>query len=198
MKVFRLLLALIVCAALQTLAQESKPAPSTATSSALPEGLPEEYGVYHKTDRGWERIHQNRCDKTEVKRGGVTQWTGIGVGGLHQKLDYSGSSAQYQIANSKPTFYVRVADAAHVQDSVIVRFKQEKHKRQIETAEIGGGESRNKANVYRVTIWRLAPEVFLVTPESSLPAGEYILSQSTYATEGYDFGISGTAVGTKE
>ncbi len=91
-----------------------------------------------------------------------------------------------------------VADAAHVQEFVIVRFKQQKHKREIETAEMGGGESRNKANVYHVTIRRLAPEIFLVTPESSLPAGEYILSQSTYATEGYHFGISGTAVGTKE
>src|ERR1700682_4936481 len=110
MNVFRSLLALIVCATLQTLAQDSKPAPLTM-NSVLPEGLPEEYGVYRQTDRSWERIHQNRANKTEIKRGGFTQWTGIGVGGYHQKLDYRGSNAQCQIANSKLAFYVRVADA---------------------------------------------------------------------------------------
>jgi hypothetical protein len=198
MKVFRLLLALIACAALTCLAQntptpQNAPAPpaqnAQATPNPVPEGLPEEYGVYHQTDRGWDRMHQNRANKTEMKRGGFTQWTGIGVGGYHQKLDYTGPNAQCQITQSRPKFYVRLADATHVQELTIVRFKEKKDKRQIETAEHFGNESKMKADVYTVTVKRLAPELFVVTPESDLAAGEYILSQSTYATEGYDFGI---------
>ncbi len=205
MKLRTLILVAFVCAAGLAIAQDngSTPVPSTATgASSMPEGLPEEFGFYIKTEHGWERLHQNRAGKTEIKRGGFTQWTGIGVGGLHSKLDYAGPNAQCQIVQAKPPFYVRTADPAHIQELVIVRFKQKKDKRQIETAEMagertGGGETRNKAEVYSVTIKRLAAEVFVVTPESDLAPGEYILSQSSYATEGYDFGIGSTAVATK-
>lgn len=204
MRLRTLLLVMLVYTTGLTSAQnkDSKSAPSSATiSSALPEGLPEEFGFYLKTERGWERLRQNRASKTEMKRGGFTQWTGIGVGGLHSKLDYGGPSAQCQIAQPKPTIYVRTADPSHIQELVIVRFSQKKDKRQIETAEIsgertGGGETRNKANVYSVTVKRVAPEVFVVAPESDLEPGEYILSQSSYASEGYDFGIRSTVVAT--
>jgi len=184
--------------------KETQPAPSISSAKpALPEGLPDEFGVYLKTEHGWERLHQNRANKTEIKRGAFTQWTGIGVGGLHQKMEFSGSQAQLQTVQSRPSFYVRVADANRVQDMVIVQFRQSKNKRQIETAEIsgertGGGETRSKANICTVTVRRLAPEVFVVTPESDLTPGEYILSDSAYAKEGYDFGISGQALLSKQ
>ncbi len=174
--------------------KETRPAapPPANAASNLPEGLPEELGFYHKTDHGWEIMHESQASKTELKRGGFTQWTGIGVGGLHQKLDYKGPRAQCQIAQSRPAFYVRMADPSHIQNLIIVRFQEKKDLRQIESAEIAANESASKAKVYSVTVKRLSPEVFVVTPESDLPTGEYILSESTYATVGYDFGIRAT------
>lgn len=210
MKLFTIVLPGLVCAGLavaigpapNTWGQEVKPASTTNAASALPEGLPEDYGFYVKTERGWERLHQNRASKTEVKRGGFTQWTGIGVGGMHEKLDYRGPHAQLQTLQPRPVFYARMADATHIQDLMIVRFKEKKDKRQIEAAEMvgertGGGETRNKAAIYSVTVRRLTPEVFVVTPESDLEPGEYLISGSNYS-EGYDFGITGTAVATKK
>jgi hypothetical protein len=197
MKTAAVILLTVLCAiTIAMLAQEPQAqAPTPApTKSAVPADLPEEYGFYHQTDRGWERMHQNRAAKTEVKRGGFTQWTGIGVGGMHQKLDYAGPHAACQIPRSRPVFYARIVDATHIQEISIIRFKEKKDKRQVETAEMvgertGGGETRNKAVVYTVIVKRVSPEVFMITPEDDLPAGEYILSQSTYPTEGFDFGI---------
>src|SRR5437763_1008204 len=104
MKVSTLLFFLVLCTAsrqtIETAAAQdthTQPLPSMPTAnSLLPEGLPDEFGVYLKTDRGWQRLHQNSADKTEMKRGGFTQWTGIGVGGLHMKVDYRGSQAILQ------------------------------------------------------------------------------------------------------
>jgi hypothetical protein len=87
----------------------------------------------------------------------------VGVGGMHEKLDYSGPHAQCRIKDSKPSFYIRVVDASKVENLVIARFKERKDKRQIETAEIvgerTGGETRNKANIYFVSFKRLGPEM---------------------------------------
>jgi hypothetical protein len=189
-------IAIVTCLlALPVLAQSAAQSATAtaATKPAVPADLPEEYGVYHKTAAGsWEVMHQAHPAKSEMKRGGFTQWTGIGVGGYHSKAFYSGSHANCQISESKPVFYFRLADAVHIQDLEIYQFKEKKDKRELDYGEYSvgrmGSENNGKAMKYYVTIKRLGPELFVVTPESELPAGEYLLGLAGKDFD-YDFGI---------
>ena len=189
----------VFCLTPMALTQEiTPPAPpvqAPAAKSLVPEGLPEEYGVYIQTTQGWQRLRTAQAAKHEQKQSGFTQWTGMGLSGpsYHIKVFYAGPEAYLRVGSTRPTFYVRMPDASKVESLVIYRFKEKKDKRELETVQTsaertGGGEQRAKAFAIPVMVRRLAPEVFAMAPESDLQPGEYLMTGDGGST-GYDFSI---------
>jgi hypothetical protein len=70
-------------------------APGVTGADAIPVDLPRELGLYYNGGNGWKRLLEASAAKHNMKRGFLTQVSGIGS--IHVVLEYRGAHANCQI-----------------------------------------------------------------------------------------------------
>ncbi len=153
-------------------------------------------GTYYKGPTGWIRLEQ-----ITMAGGGAKHVGKMFVPGLTPQIvwTFRGASAELQIADRKPVFYVRQSPyMANVpgrseRDAVIVRFDRKKDHRELQTTS-GGSAFTFKAGFSKertpdITVTRISETTFAIRPNAELPAGEYLLTFGGLGASGFDFGI---------
>jgi hypothetical protein len=157
---------------------------------------PQEDGFYYKGAQGWQKLQP-----ISMAGGGLKHAGKMFVPGLTPQMvwTFRGAEAPIQIADRRPTFYVKELPAMATiagrseRDLVIVRFDKKKDHRELQTTN-GGNMFTFKAGLSKdrtpdITTKTISDGVFMVTPSTDLPPGEYLLTFSSMGTSGYDFGV---------
>lgn len=182
-KYLSLALCLLSLPQITAIGQEPKPAP--------PAGIPESAGVYYLQGTGkWIKIDPAFVDDSKVKGMNAYMQT-EGLTGLNMNYVYLGVSAPLQLAEKRPTFYVRGVGSP--KDAQIVQLTLRKEDRTIRTAttevSIGNKGGFRRGEIRPVTITALSDGSFSIVPVSALKSGEYLLALGS-AVNGFDFGIT--------
>jgi hypothetical protein len=154
-------------------------------------------GAYYKGPRGWVRLEQ-----APMAGAGATKVGKMFVPGLTPQMVFTfrGAEAPVQIADPRPTIYVRQSPymanvAGHSErDIIIVRFDKKKDHRELQTTS-GGSMFTFKAGFSKektpeVVVNHVSETIFSVTPKSDLPPGEYLLTFGLFGMGGFDFGVT--------
>jgi hypothetical protein len=168
-----------------------------ARAGQQPANAPTEPGAYYKTAVGFVKLEQ-----TMMAGGGARHVGKMFVPGLTPQLVYTfrGPHSPLQIAQSRPTFYIRQAPYTSsilgrtARDVVIVRFDTKKDRRELQitsgatafTMKAGFSTERTPP----ITVSQPSVDALMVVPTEDLKPGEYLLTFVGTAFSGWDFGIS--------
>ena len=167
-----------------------KPAPASVGDPSLA-GLSDQPGVYYKAQTGWTRL--DAAPSSGVRNSGTAKtlltW---GMASTTTSRVYTGAQASLQARERKPGFYVR-GFAVSDQTALIVRVEKKRSDREVRIGSLSAFDARTgyrQQDARKVKVTSIASDVSIITPESELEPGEYILlldrAESDYA---YDFGV---------
>jgi hypothetical protein len=154
-------------------------------------GLSRQPGVYYKAQAGWTRL--DTASSSSVKTSGVAKtFLTWGIASSTTSRGYRGAQAPLQASERRPDFFVRGFNVSD-QTALIVRVEKKRDDREV---RIGSFSAFNAKPGYReqdarkVKVTSIAGGVSIVTPETELEPGEYILLLDSSASDyAYDFGI---------
>jgi hypothetical protein len=174
----------------ETGAQKPAAAEATITTGNATEEPPAEPGVYYKAQTGWVRLEEASAAEVKTKGMKTTMLT-QGISATRIAEVYPGAQAQLRISEGKPTFYVR-GFAVSDKDAVIVRLEKKSDHREVAVASVSAFNAKagyTERDICKVKIARASSDLTVITPESELDPGEYLLSLATLES-GYDFQIA--------
>jgi len=157
---------------------------------ADPAVLPDIPGVYSfQNGAGW--IAMKIAPVVEIKTQGMKTFVySGGYTNLGVNIVFKGQKASLRIPDSLPRFYIRKAEPA--KDAIIVCLTQKGNQRACQTYPSGAtSENKNgfkKEDVIKMAVSKNPDGSFLMTPESALKPGEYLLVMGNTSAI-YDFGI---------
>ncbi len=162
---------------------------ATAQAPVAPGDLPPAAGVYYKGEGGWVALARPVLAATKTQ--GMEHFLDTyGWSNLNRTIVFQGTTAAIHISNIRPTFYVRSVGSA--QDVLIVRLDRKKDTREVQasstTASVNNKEGFKRGSICRVTATVLSKDVYSITPEENLKAGEYLLVFG-HAETAFDFGV---------
>jgi hypothetical protein len=154
-------------------------------------GLSDQPGVYYKAPAGWARL--DTASPPRVKTNGVAKtFLTWGIAPATAAHVYSGAQASLQAAERKPGFYVRgftVSDRT----ALIVRVEKKSRDREVRIGSLSAFNARTgyrEQDARKVKVTSIAGDVSIITPETELEPGEYILLLDSSASDyAYDFGV---------
>jgi hypothetical protein len=158
-----------------------KPIEPKEAAKATVQEPPAEPGIYYKNGTEWLRLMETLAN---VKLTGVFN--------VRVFLVYSGASANVQVPEQKPEFYVR-GFLVSEQDVQVFQLEKKKDQRQVRARTYRGMKTEyNKNDLHRVMLTRVSNGVYKITPASELPQGEYVLQlyASAVDSRGYEFGVT--------
>jgi hypothetical protein len=154
-------------------------------------------GAYYWSGNSWTPMQQ-----ITMSGGGATHMGKMFVPGLTPQMvwTFRDPHAPVQVQRGLPLFCFKflalppgMPYAPSGRDIVIARFDQRKDHRELQTTSGGNmftfksGLSKERAPDIEVST--VDSSTFLVSPKTSLPPGEYLLSGSSMGINGYDFGF---------
>jgi hypothetical protein len=187
--------------------------PKTGTSFA---GLPTDTGLYYKDTSNWTKMA--KAIPADGGNKGAYK-SALGIGSLKYFNVYEDGQSLVRISEPKPQFYVRIpADVdeqtvtlatrmygmnpndvgfvffgarADIKDIKIVQLKSDKKKssRGVEFKIIGGARRYAKDVIHQAGVKRVDDGVILITPNSDLAPGEYLLLICDALGWNFDFSI---------
>lgn len=170
----------------------TSPRKQTTFDSGVSQEPPAEPGIYYKNGTEWLRLMETLA-RPEV-RGTERFMLTFGFSEVRSFLVYSGASANLQVPEQKPEFYVR-GFLVSEQDVQIIRLEKRKDHRQAQISSFSRiywktGYKEN--DLHRVMVTRVSNSVYKIAPASELPQGEYVLQlyASDVDSRGYEFGIT--------
>jgi len=154
-------------------------------------------GAYYWTGASWAPMQQ-----ITMSGGGAKHTAKVLVPGLTPQMvwTFRDSQAPIQVKEPIPMFCFKflamppgMPYAPSGRDIVIVRFDQKKDHRELQTSS-GGNMFTFKAGLSKdrlpdIDVSDLEASTYLVSPKAALMAGEYLLSNSSMGSSGYDFGF---------
>jgi hypothetical protein len=154
---------------------------------------PKEPGVYYRDGTNWILLAES-LPTTKVRGMGRALLT-VMLASVRFYDVYSGTSAQVQIREQKPEFYVRDFPIAH-QELAIVQLKKEKDRREVHSSSVSllRGSGHKNVDLHKLKATRISNDVYKLVPEDELQPGEYVLDLyiSDTDTGVYEFGIVGS------
>lgn len=147
--------------------------------------------MYYRSLGKWVALEQVQSQKTTSHKSFLTRITNIGS--IRYTVEFRGSNAATQIAESRPTLYIRLVPAISdlpklVPASVIARLDSKKDKREVEVQAMTTTTWETGTPSIKVILKQVAADIVSVTPQADLEPGEYLLNFG-YPDGGYDFGI---------
>ncbi len=154
-------------------------------------GLSDQPGVYYKAQSGWTRLDTAASSRVKASGAAKTLFT-WGIASTTTSLVYEGAQAPVQAGERKPGFYVRGFTVSE-QSALIVRVEKKKNDREVRIGSLSAFDARTgyrEQDARKVKVTTIASDVSIITPESELEPGEYILLLDRAASDyAYDFGV---------
>lgn len=171
-----------------------KPADASAQSrndAPALAGMSDQPGVYYKAQAGWTRL--DTADSSGVKASGAAKtlltW---GRASATTSRVYKGAQASLQANERRPGFYVRGFNVSD-QTALIVRVEKKRKDREVRIGSLSAFDVKTgyrEQDARKVKVTSIANDVSIITPESELEPGEYILLLDSSASDyAYDFGV---------
>lgn len=155
------------------------------------------YGVYYKTEHGWQPVQSVSTSGGGAKHVGKMLVPVVGPMLTPQMvMTFRDAQAPVQITDKRPTFLVKqsqMTPAFSPRSIVIVRFDTKKNHRELQTTNGGnaftykGGFSHERTP--EIVITAVSEDTFTVAPKDDLTVGEYLITFSSMGVSGWDFGI---------
>jgi hypothetical protein len=190
MKTFASVLLLIGFATVISLAQSSAPDPKQEALNLQP-------GTYYWTGVAWQPMQQTNFSGSGLKKVGK-----LFVPGLTPQMvwTFRDARAPVQLKDGNPLFCYKFVEvppgtpfAPSSRDIVIARFDEKKDHRELQTTSGGtvftfkSGLSKERS--VELTITDISSTLSLISPKEPLKPGEYLLTGTSLAISGYDFGF---------
>jgi hypothetical protein len=153
-------------------------------------------GFYYKTPQGWQNL-----EPLSMAGGGLKHAGKMFVPGLTPQFvwTFRGAEAPVQIADKKPTFYIKEQPVLATiagrteRDLIIIRFDKKNDHRELQTTS-GGNMFTFKSGISKERLPDIATKtisdgIFTVRPNEDLKPGEYMVTFSALGNSGYDFGV---------
>jgi hypothetical protein len=191
--------------------------PQEPLTGATVAGLPTDTGLYYKDASKWTKLE--KAVPTDSGNKGAFKAALLGFGSAKYFDLYDSGQSSVQISEPRPNFYVRIpADVdkqvvtvatktygmnpndvgfvffgarADIRDIKIIQLKLDKKKnlRGIEFKIIAGKRRYAENAVHQVAVKRVNDGVILITPNSDLVPGEYLLLISDALAWNFDFSV---------
>jgi len=168
-------------------------APSLQSRSDDPSlaGLSDQPGVYYKAQTGWTRL--DTAFSSGVRNSGTAKtlltW---GMASTTTSRVYKGAQASLQAQERRPGFYVRGFNVSD-QTALIVRVEKKRNDREVRIGSLSAFDAKTgyrEQDARKVKVTSIAGDVSVITPETELEPGEYILLLDSNASDyAYDFGV---------
>jgi hypothetical protein len=174
------------------------PRPVAATSApvsgaGVPAMVKGEDGVYYFDGRAVHRVEAKAPYQTRTGSRAVSRLT-LGIKKARLNAMLPGLSSDLQITDT-PSFYVHLDDDESIGEYYLLRFtvKQEQGRRELEVGSAGLGKAQAgfaEKDIFLVEATRLEQGIYMVTPKTALPAGEYGLLVVPQATASGQTGLT--------
>ena len=153
-------------------------------------GLPEERGVYYRTSSGWTALPIDVLWPDQ--RGAWKFFTGVGR--QHWDIDIPDSRSRFQIADSRPTFYLRGISAGGAQKLLKVASREDYRRVTGSEPDATYGLRFQGADTQPFEVTRVAYDIVKLQPSANLSPGEYVLASpgapgQRYLMLGAQFGV---------
>jgi len=160
-----------------------------AVESVSPPPVPEAPGIYYLQQTKWIPLQPAVVADANAKGMELFVYTG-GYTDLGMNVACKGARAAIRIRDAKPVFHVR--DIGSVQDAMLIRMTRKKDSRVFKTSfsnvTVDNKGGFDKRDVFNLSGSDEPGGVISLSPEKSLPPGEYLLVFGN-ASKAYDFGI---------
>jgi hypothetical protein len=160
-----------------------------AVESVAPPPVPEAPGIYILQQTKWILLRPAVVADANAKGMELFVYTG-GYTDLGMNIACQGARASIRIRDAKPVFHVR--DIGSTKDAMLIRMTQKKNSRILKTSfsnvTVDNKGGFKKGDVFNLSGSEESGGVISLSPEKSLPPGEYLLVFGN-ASKAYDFGI---------
>jgi hypothetical protein len=180
---------------------------TSGESDAWPDevsGMDREVGIYCKRQDGTFTTLFGKPIVGTKTGGFLKRSLTMGISKVRSKAQLPGKQAQLQVASRTPVFYFRSAEGQAPDNFVIVEMQKKGNRREFEVGSAGGfapsmSGGLDVDDVRQLTIERIAPRLYRVSPLQELDDGEYgFVGNFFYTAVGvsgsgekvYDFGVS--------
>ncbi len=160
-----------------------------AVDSAPSRPAPEAPGIYYlQRNADWVMLKPAVIADADAKGMDLFLYSG-GYTDLGMNIACRGPRASIRIRDGRPAFHVR--SIGSIKDAMLIRLTKKRDRRVFKTS-FSNVTVENKGGFDKQDIFNLAasenPGGFTLSPEKSLPPGEYLLVLGN-ASKSYDFGI---------